>query len=212
MCTGVGYRPQGKRIRVTRDFLLGLLSSSPAILEFCLLSVPYRSRGAVLPCNVPSHPHLPKPLAFFKVGLKCHFSNPGLPASSGGQGLGQHKGLEAILRHQEARGGFQARKDCDPRAGCEVLLLTVWLPGRKARTVSRRAYLVQSFTLPPLRLLAPPRPPTPRESLEASIFGSRGQICHQGSWGFTRMEQAFSPLWPVGLTAECEEAVVSDKC
>lgn len=39
-----------------------------------------------LPCNVPSHPHLPKPLASFKVGLQSHFSNSGLPASSGGQG------------------------------------------------------------------------------------------------------------------------------
>lgn len=65
-----------------------------------------------------------------------------------------------------------------------------------------------AFLFSPLTHLAPPPVKSTWRlmSLARRVVSPCLMECHQ------RMEQAFFPLWPVGLTAECGEEVVNDKC
>lgn len=159
------------------------------------------SSGPSFPCNVPSPLHLP---------ILSHSSRSGsgiswtiLAAYLSGS-TGPRRPRAGSGGHCQAAGNQRrvlARRCHNPKAAVKIL----WWP--RGDGEGRRDSVPLCSSIEPPHIPGPSWKPWKPLSLGTT---ARSVIrAHRVSQG--RMELPFFPLWPVGLTAECGEDVVSDE-
>lgn len=200
MCTRIEHHlPRGQVLRAGLAFYLG-----PS--QVFSTSTSHLSSGPSFPCNVSSPLHLLDLSHFSRSGSGISWTI--LAAYLSGR-TGPQRPHAGSGGHSQAAGNQRrvlARRYHNPKAAAKILWqppghLATWRGGGKAgQHPTMLVYLTPHIPRPSWKPWKPLSSGTTARSVTRAHGVSQG-----------RMELPFFPLWPVGLTAECGEEVVSDQ-